>query len=51
VKRLCLFHHEPVNDDERIADILAETVRFEQITRSGAPLDIVAAYDGLTLDL
>jgi phosphoribosyl 1,2-cyclic phosphodiesterase len=50
-KRLCLFHHEPVNDDERIDAILAETIRFEEITRTGAPLTIVAAYDGLVIEL
>jgi phosphoribosyl 1,2-cyclic phosphodiesterase len=50
-KQLCLFHHEPVNSDERIDDILAETIRFEEITRSGAPLKIVAAYDGLVIEL
>jgi phosphoribosyl 1,2-cyclic phosphodiesterase len=50
-KQLCLFHHEPVNDDERIDAILAETLRFEEITRTGAPLKIVAAYDGLVVEL
>jgi phosphoribosyl 1,2-cyclic phosphodiesterase len=50
-KTLCLFHHEPVNDDDRLEGILKETVRFEEITRSGAPLRVVAAYDGLALEL
>lgn len=50
-KRLALFHHEPVNDDERIDAILAETVRFEEITRTGAPLEVCAAYDGLVIDV
>ena len=50
-KTLCLFHHEPVYDDERIATILAETIRFEEITRSGAPLAVVGAYDGLIIDV
>jgi phosphoribosyl 1,2-cyclic phosphodiesterase len=51
VKKLCLFHHEPTNDDEAIQSILAETLRFEEITRSDKPLEIVAAYDGLMLEL
>jgi phosphoribosyl 1,2-cyclic phosphodiesterase len=51
VKLLCLFHHEPVNDDDRLEGILKETLRFEEITRSAAPLDIRAAYDGLALEL
>jgi phosphoribosyl 1,2-cyclic phosphodiesterase len=50
-KRLCLFHHEPIFDDERIQSILAETVRLEEITREGSQLHITAAYDGLVLDL
>jgi phosphoribosyl 1,2-cyclic phosphodiesterase len=50
-KRLALFHHEPVNDDERIDAILAETIRFEEITRSGTPLEVCAAYDGLVIDV
>jgi phosphoribosyl 1,2-cyclic phosphodiesterase len=50
-KQLCLFHHEPVNDDSRIASVLAETLRFEEITRVGEPLTICAAYDGLAIDL
>jgi phosphoribosyl 1,2-cyclic phosphodiesterase len=50
-KRLCLFHHEPVYDDERIDNMLAETIRLEEITRVGAPLTIDAAYDGLVIDL
>ena len=50
-KTLCLFHHEPVNGDEQIQQIFAETVRLEELTRAGAPLKIVAAYDGLALDV
>jgi phosphoribosyl 1,2-cyclic phosphodiesterase len=51
VGKLCLFHHEPVNDDDTIQSILAETLRFEEITRSGKQLDIVAAHDGLVLEI
>jgi phosphoribosyl 1,2-cyclic phosphodiesterase len=52
-KQLVLFHHEPVNDDARVDGILAETVRFEEITRpeNAAPLKICAAYDGLVIDV
>jgi len=50
-KQLCLFHHEPVYDDERIDGVLAETIRFEEITRSGAPLKIRTAFDGLTIEI
>jgi len=50
-KRLCLFHHEPVYDDDRIDGLLAETIRLEEITRTGVPLRVDAAYDGLVIDL
>ncbi|MBS1142756.1 MAG: fold metallo-hydrolase [Proteobacteria bacterium] len=51
-KRLALFHHEPVHDDQQLARMVAETRRLEQITRgSRAPLEILSAYDGLTIDL
>jgi phosphoribosyl 1,2-cyclic phosphodiesterase len=50
-KQLCLFHHEPVNDDARIDAILAETIRFEEITRTGVALKICAAYDGLEIEV
>jgi phosphoribosyl 1,2-cyclic phosphodiesterase len=51
VKQLCLFHHEPIYDDERIERMLTETRRFEEITRNGDRLTIHAAYDGLVIDL
>jgi phosphoribosyl 1,2-cyclic phosphodiesterase len=50
-KKLCLFHHEPVYDDERIDSILAETIRFEEITRNGPKLNVVTAYDGLVIEV
>jgi hypothetical protein len=51
-KHLMLFHHEPVNDDERIATIWQETLRLEEITRGeGRPLRVSAAYDGLEIEL
>ena len=51
VRHLCMTHHEPVFDDAAIEAMLAETRRLEEITRSGAPLRISAAYDGLDIGL
>ena len=51
VKRLALFHHEPANDDTQIERILHETARFEELTQQGHRLEVIAAYDGLELDL
>ena len=50
-KELCLFHHEPALDDAALAKMLAETRRFEEITRGAAPLRVSAAYDGLEITL
>ena len=51
VRQLCLFHHEPALGDAEISRVLAETRRFEQITRTDAPLVVTTAYDGLDIDL
>lgn len=51
VRHLCLFHHEPANDDEAISRVLAETRRLEEITRTRAPMLITAAYDGMEIEL
>jgi phosphoribosyl 1,2-cyclic phosphodiesterase len=50
-KRLALFHHEPANDDSAIERILKETRRLEELTREGPALEVIAAYDGLEIDL
>jgi phosphoribosyl 1,2-cyclic phosphodiesterase len=50
-KHLCMFHHEPALDDAAISRVLAETRRFEEITRSGAKLEVSTAYDGLEIRL
>jgi phosphoribosyl 1,2-cyclic phosphodiesterase len=51
VRCLCMYHHEPSYDDQRIAQVLQETRRFEEITRTGNRLEVVSAYDGLEIEL
>jgi phosphoribosyl 1,2-cyclic phosphodiesterase len=51
VRQLCLFHHEPANDDETLNRMLVDTRRLEQITRTGLPLLVTAAYDGMEIAL
>lgn len=52
VKKLALFHHEPIHDDARIATIETESQRFEEITRGERPkLDVLSAWDGLEIEL
>ncbi len=50
-RHLCLFHHEPVLDDDALAAILQETRRLEEITRGDRPLRVSAAYDGMEITL
>lgn len=50
-KRLALFHHEPTYDDEAIARMHQESIRYEALTREQSPLDVLCAYDGLELQL
>jgi phosphoribosyl 1,2-cyclic phosphodiesterase len=50
-KHLCMFHHEPIYDDDQLLAILAETRRFEEITRGDARLEVSTAYDGMEIDL
>ena len=49
VKRLVLFHHEPVFDDGMIEGVLEETRRFEEVSRDGHRVEVISAYDGLEL--
>jgi phosphoribosyl 1,2-cyclic phosphodiesterase len=49
VRQLVLFHHDPANDDAAIDRLLHDARRFEEITRAGTGLDVIAAYDGCEL--
>lgn len=48
-RRLVLFHHEPTYRDEDIERMHRETIRYEELTREGAALDVLCAYDGLEI--
>jgi len=49
VKKLVMFHHEPVFDDGMIERVLGETRRFEEVSRDGHRVEVISAYDGLEL--
>ena len=51
VKHLVMFHHEPTYEDDRLAAVLAETRRFEEITRTDHAVRVSSAYDGMEIDL
>jgi len=50
-KRLALFHHEPTYSDADIARMHSESIRYEELTRSGTPLEVLCAYDGLEIEV
>ena len=50
-KRLALFHHDPLHDDEAIQRMHEDSIRYEELTRTGAPLEVLCAYDGLEVPL
>jgi phosphoribosyl 1,2-cyclic phosphodiesterase len=50
-RHLCMFHHEPTYDDAKIASVLVETRRLEEITRDGHAVKVSAAWDGMEIDL
>jgi phosphoribosyl 1,2-cyclic phosphodiesterase len=51
VKHLCMFHHEPAFNDERIQSVLNETRRFEELTRGNQALIVSAAFDGMEIEV
>lgn len=48
VKRLCLYHQDPVNSDEHIDAYLEETRALAAINKDAPPMEISIAYEGLT---
>jgi len=50
-RHLCLFHHEPIFDDDRLQGLHEETIRLEEMTRSTHRVRVSSAYDGLTIDV
>ena len=51
VKRLALVHHDPANDDATIERLCHDALRLEEITRQDSRLEVLAAYDGLEIQL
>lgn len=51
VKHYCMFHHEPMYDDDTIYKVYIETLRYEELMREDHELKISTAYDGLEIDV
>lgn len=49
VKHLCLFHHEPINEDNQLETLWRDSQRLEEITRTGRPLRISSVFDGMEI--
>ena len=50
-RRLALFHHDPLDDDQDILQMYEDSLRYEELTRDGMPLEVICAYDGLEVSL
>ena len=50
-RALALFHHEPTYSDADIRRMHQESIRYEELTREHAPLAVICAYDGLTVEV
>jgi phosphoribosyl 1,2-cyclic phosphodiesterase len=50
-KMLALFHHEPTYEDADIQRMHEESIRYEELTRQGPPLEVICSYDGLEVRL
>ena len=49
VKHLCLFHHEPIHEDDQLEALWRDSQRLEEITRGDRPLRISSASDGMEI--
>jgi phosphoribosyl 1,2-cyclic phosphodiesterase len=46
-RRLAMFHHEPIFDDNAIRQMHLDTIRYEELMRKDSALEVLCAYDGL----
>jgi phosphoribosyl 1,2-cyclic phosphodiesterase len=46
-RRLAMFHHEPIFDDNAIRKMHLDTIRYEELMRKDSALEVLCAYDGL----
>lgn len=49
VKKLVLFHHDPLHDDDMIDQMLKHAQEYAK--KAGSQIDILAASEGLTIDI
>ena len=49
VKKLVLFHHDPLHDDDTIDQMLKHAIDYAK--NGGSPMEIIAAKEGLTIEI
>ena len=51
VKRLVLFHHDPVTTDQELVDILQQTHTYQQTMREASSCEVIIGEEGISFDL
>ena len=51
IKRLVLFHHAPISDDQRLQHLLDSTQKYLNHVAPNTNCEVLLAYEGLELDL
>ena len=51
VKRIVFTHHDPTYDDRKLWEIQQKAYEYLELFRSGKPLELVLAYEGLILSV
>jgi phosphoribosyl 1,2-cyclic phosphodiesterase len=51
VKKLVLYHHDPSYDDAKMDNVLLQAIKYKSMMAPDHPLQIVAAYEGLEIEL
>ncbi|MBV6492322.1 MAG: Ribonuclease BN [Turneriella sp.] len=51
VKKLVLYHHDPSYDDTKMDSVLLQAIKYKSMMAPNHPLEIVAAYEGLEIEL
>ncbi|MCS6984967.1 MAG: MBL fold metallo-hydrolase [Leptospiraceae bacterium] len=51
VKKLVMFHHDPSYSDSKMDDLIIQTLKYKDMAGQDQDLEIVAAYEGLTIEI
>ncbi len=51
VKKLVMFHHDPTYNDSKLDDLTMQALKYKDMVAKSHPLEIISAYEGLTLEI